>query len=279
MRENLKKIFYVRRSWWDSFTSCFIGTLLGVFLTFGISDYLERKEQKENERRILMISMNKLDNSLNSYKEMSDTLNNEKEIYLKIFQGYREKKANFTQEEYDYFFIRLFTDAYWLTSNNLSENIFNNNIDIWKTVPPTSIEYLSMMLDYSKRVSQIFNNILNFKTELSNNYAKIRFGKRDKSEDYYLDIFFNDGANILLMNRLIYEIGYLEQTVTYCQEYMKFLLKELNLTEKEILDFYYKNENHNDNAKNDSVENDTIGNVSIIMNDSINDDCIKEDSI
>lgn len=255
MKIDYKKIFHVNKNWWDSFTSCFVGTLLGVFLTFGISGYLEKKEQEENERKILMISINRLDNSFRVYKQAADSLNEEQLVFTKIVKDFREKTNILTKDDFDHLYEYLFvTNELWLPFDTMTENIFNSNIEIWKTLSPVAIEYFSTVLFYHKRTADIYNKIIGLKRELLDNYITTGGKKAYKSEYEFVHSFLKNNRNCFKLEELIYEIALLNYYTTYYTDVLENLLKELNLTEEEIINFYESYENENDSIKSDTIE-------------------------
>ena len=69
MKRRIKGIYNSNKVWWDSFTSCFVGTLLGIVITFGVSYLNTRSENRKTERKIQLITVNKIEQALNHIEE------------------------------------------------------------------------------------------------------------------------------------------------------------------------------------------------------------------
>ncbi len=240
MKNFIKGIYGVNRGWWDSFTSCFIGSLLGIGITFAISDYLDKKNNEQMEKRIQLICMYNIHDFLEHSKS-------KKEEYLfvdsvfKEIQNYYPDSIKYVPKElvnacYNYIYSFHCT-AY----DESADNVFNNSIEVWKSVD--NVVNISI-------IGEIFatKRVLNDMTSKMS-YAKERIYRNISQKNYLTDFdSYIDGANALLSNKenlslmLEYRIycGTYVMTIDLMDQLFSKVKTNLGVTDEDLKLFNHK---------------------------------------
>lgn len=94
MKERLKKIYHVNTGWWDSFTSCLVGTLLGIAVTFGVTYLDARKEDKATERKIQIITVRKMEQAISSIGSRVEAMKESDSVFVEVLDYWEEDRLD-----------------------------------------------------------------------------------------------------------------------------------------------------------------------------------------
>ena len=133
MRKIIEKVYYVNRGWWDSFTSCFIGSLLGIGITFWISGYLEKKSNEDMERRIQLLSLLNIHQYIESSKKQSKECLYMDSIFTEVLNYYPDSIEYVPKELVNQCYTKLVSFNFYSTDET-ADNMVNNNIEVWNSM-------------------------------------------------------------------------------------------------------------------------------------------------
>lgn len=253
MKERIKKIYHVNTGWWDSFTSCFVGTLLGIIITFGASHYNTRQENKEMERKLQLITVWKIEKAMNKIETTLKELQSADSTYALVLDY-------FSKDSIDQIPPEVLSDLYgkistvqFNSSDINMQDIFKNNFEIWKTMDPAAIYAMEELLATNNFSSSMISEIESNITTIRNNLLKKHFIFNFQSAQIASEAFFENPENV---NLLIYTHGFIT-ILSSCISQHKHMLDNLknylkiNNKELEKLDLAYIHEDfqyHSSNA-------------------------------
>ena len=84
MKNNIKKklqSLLPGRSWWGNLMCGFLGSCLGIIVTFGTSQYLDNRTQKKMERNLLVLSIADFGNQIHDMERLYNKFLYEDSIY------------------------------------------------------------------------------------------------------------------------------------------------------------------------------------------------------
>ena len=133
-----KDLYNNNRDWWNSFTSCFVGTLLGIGITFGISEYQDQKSKADLDHKLRLISVENMRKSSLSIKNYCDIYKAEDSIYCTVLKYYPDS-LDYIDKKLAGDFVNTIYRTNFLSSNNYANNFINNNIEVLTSVGDISI--------------------------------------------------------------------------------------------------------------------------------------------
>lgn len=154
MKEKFKEIYNSNKGWWDSFTSCFVGTLLGIGITFGLSDIIEKKNQQEMQRKITVLSMSNLRNNIDSFKSLEKAYLHTDSVFQEVLRYYPDSVNYIPRELVSQFFTELTT--FKITDEfSYSDNVFSSNIEVWESID--NLETIAIINDIISLKGMTYN--------------------------------------------------------------------------------------------------------------------------
>lgn len=187
MRKIIEKVYYVNRGWWDSFTSCFVGSLLGIGITFWISGYLEKKSNEDMERRIQLLSLSNIQQYIESSKKQSKDCLYMDSIFTEVLDYYPDSIDYIPKELVGECYSKLISFNFYATDES-ADNMLNSNIEVWNSMEDISdvitisnifaakhaINWMSSEMNSIKR--QIYRNVIrdNFIMDMDNHTDAIK---------------------------------------------------------------------------------------------------------
>ncbi len=122
----------ISRNWWSNTTSAFVGTLMGIVITFGTTAYIENNREKKLNDKIIIYSMRNIDMTIESIEKLQVSLEKEDSLFSFIYNNYPdnlEQIADSTIAE----FIEALKYYNVQSPNKSAESIFTNNIETLQT--------------------------------------------------------------------------------------------------------------------------------------------------
>lgn len=239
MRKLIEKIYGSNRSWWDNFTSCFIGSLLGIGITFAISGYLEYRNNKELEHTIQLMNVAYMDLIVSDFKEKEESV-----LYLDSL--FRESLRYCPDSIYSippgclqdvYKELLLITVS---GKNNSIENIVNNSLELW-----TSAENLSIVTDINefyadkKAADNCIKEITSIREKLYDNITKKYSVDLNNYKEAVSHLYGNE-ENLCLMRRYRTYVQALPRFIPMMEEMLVYIKENMRISDEELDDLIYR---------------------------------------
>lgn len=212
-----------------------IGTIVGIILTFGTTIFLERREQKQMERKEALWVIYDID-------EFCKGVGKDLELYKKINSvnmlvwANRKNLDQLPADTLNFFLDNLYT-TYFLSRDNTVENIFTTNIDTWKNIDNQNFVRLAgYCFSVKKELREVFWQLnkeyynLNCKVVLMYSYSFYQF----KSTYEFIEQVIKSEEFRSLIGKLEYIVSASEQMVADMEEANAKNKKLMHVTDEDL---------------------------------------------
>lgn len=156
MKNNIKKklqSLLPGRSWWGNLMCGFLGSCLGIIVTFGTSQYLDNRTQKKMERNLLVLSIADFGNQIHDMERLYNKFLYEDSIYNYI----NENDAEDMPKDSIDICLSTFLTADISVITIPTKNIIDSNSEMLKNMTDLS---LLAFINNSKAIKDEFSNVI-----------------------------------------------------------------------------------------------------------------------
>ena len=233
-----KDLYNNNRDWWNSFTSCFVGTLLGIGITFGISEYQDQKSKADLDHKLRLISVENMRKSSLSIKNYCDIYKAEDSIYCTVLKYYPDS-LDYIDKKLAEDFVNTIYRTNFLSSNNYANGFINNNIEVLTSVGDISI--VNTINDFFELSDFLKNNLeamQQIKYEIQENMTAFKFPAYYDSHKAYIRNFFSINKNVHLLIKFNVNAACLDIYNEFINKYLDMIKKSLNITDEDMDKLY-----------------------------------------
>ena len=247
MRRIIKRVYRSNRSWWDSFTSCFIGSLLGIGITFAISGYLEYKNKKELEHTIQLMNVADMYLTVDSFKSEEGSALYLDSLFTETLRYYPDSIYSVPAGCLQNVYKKLLTLEI-LGANNSVENVLNSSLEVW-----TSAENLSILTDinefYSakKAVNNCLNELSSIRRKLFDNLTK-RYSLDFSNYKEAVSYLYGYEENLCLMRNYCAYRKTLSNSIPEMEEMLVSIKENMRISDEELQDLIYRDIDEEDES-------------------------------
>ncbi|HJH65175.1 MAG TPA: hypothetical protein OIM59_11220 [Bacteroides mediterraneensis] len=234
MRKIIEKIYLVNRAWWDSFTSCFIGTLLGIGITFWISGYLEKKSNKEMEHRIQLLSLSNIKQFIASSKTQSKKCLYIDSIFTEVLDYYPDSieyvPENLVSECYNNL---MSFDLY--AADESADNMLNSNIEVWNSMENISdISAIGDIFAGKRMINWMSSEMNRIKRQIYRNVTQDDFIWGMDNHTEAVKVLFSRKENLnLMVEYKMYSKSY-EVSIDFAEKLLDRFMKNMNISSDDL---------------------------------------------
>lgn len=236
--KTFKDLYHKNKGWWDSFTSCFIGTLLGIGITFAISDYIATKDKKDLERRIQLMSVASMDKSLSALRSEMDKYTQDDSIFTAYMDYYPDSIEYIPSKLSGEFFSAILSFRFY-TMGHTASNLLNTNIEVLKSIDnPATISIFSDVFAIQDQCTVSINELEEIKNELQyniNDKKSIFNVDNDKEANRY---FFSNNRNIMLLMKFRMYVHTINLWIPMNEEMIGKIKHNLNISDEDLKSYY-----------------------------------------
>ena len=131
------KLFTAHRNWWSSLSSTFIGSLLGIGITFAISDYIQTQHQTRMSKRMIVMTIDEMDRMNKTMRDNIDHLAHADSIFTAV-EYYYEREIPMPADSVGLFYQILYRTS-MNDDENIVQNIFRSNVEVMDIFEDLSI--------------------------------------------------------------------------------------------------------------------------------------------
>lgn len=238
MKERLKKIYRANTGWWDSFTSCFIGTLLGIAITFGVTYIETRKEDRATERKIQIITVGKMEQAISRIGNRVKELKESDSVFVDVLDYWEEDRLDKIPKELVSAFYGKLMAMYFQTQSNSAMEMFRSNVEIWKTMDPVSIDAMESLLDMIESSYEIISEVDSDLGRIRSNLMEKYYITGFSSPAEVVKAFFSDPENVNLLTFAHVYISMLVSLEPHYEIMLQELKNYLHISDKEMEAIY-----------------------------------------
>lgn len=236
--KKIKDLYNNNRDWWNSFTSCFVGTLLGIGITFGISDYQDRKSKEDLDHKLRLISVENMRKNCLNVKKYCDIYKTEDSIFSAVLKYYPDS-LEYIDKKLAEDFVNTIYSKNTLSESNYANNIINNNIEVLTSVG--DISTINTINDFFELADMLRNNLetmQQIKSEIQENMSSFKFCTYYDSHQAYLRDFFSVNKNVHLLIKFNINAAYLDIYNEVTSKHLNRIKKSLNITDEDLDKLY-----------------------------------------
>ncbi len=126
-----KEKFY-DRGWWKDAVSCTFGTLVGIFLTFGITAYLDHGSKRDIVRKTVKMSIHNIDVSIERFDKDIQALMQEDSLYQYIFANI--DRLDQVPLDTLYGFVNAIGSEQLGDLEDATSSIFTGSFEVWQYI-------------------------------------------------------------------------------------------------------------------------------------------------
>lgn len=199
MRKIIEKVYYVNRGWWDSFTSCFVGSLLGIGITFWISGYLEKKSNEDMERRIQLLSLSNIQQYIESSKKHSKECLYMDSIFTEVMDYYPDSIDYIPKELVGECYSKLISYNIYGVDES-ADNIVNSNIEVWNSMEDLSdVITISNIFSVKRVINMMSSEMNSIKRQIYRNVTRDNYIMDMDNHTDAIKVLFSNKENLNLM--------------------------------------------------------------------------------
>lgn len=233
MKKTISKIYHVNTSWWDSFTSCFVGTLLGIAVTFGVSDYISKKEHSRNERTMQVIAVGKIEQNIRQLKFHAKEMQRSDSLCSKMLSYYPDS-IDYIPPMLVYNFLNDLVYSRYIAYDNSVENILRSNAETWESMSPASINVLDKALFLNECILDVLMEIKEMKLRILENMTANHYIYGVSSFKEASRMIFEKPQNAYFLSEISLRVQYVNKLLPSCDATMEQIRINMNITDKEL---------------------------------------------
>lgn len=233
MKKFIARIYHVNTGWWDSFTSCFVGTLLGIVITFGVSGFISRVEHRKNDRTMRVIAVGKIEENVKQMKMHANELKRTDSLYRSLL--------SYCPDSLDRVPIKLIADFLTdvdrtrpLVFDRSVSNIMSDNAEIWESMSPAAITVLDKTLLLTGYLMDTFKEMQEKKKMLNENISLEYYGSGFRTLKDASRVILGDPRNLYLLSEISGSIRYINSMLPSCDSILVQVKTNMDITDKDF---------------------------------------------
>jgi len=144
------------KSWWQNALGSTFGTIVGIVLTFGITFWMQQREQVRMARKITKITLRNLDIRIGFMQQEIETLKAKDSLFRSVYSHYPDRLATLGEDTLQRFAESMEQRIYTMTDRK-SENIFSSSFEVWQYLDDEKIigriSNCYSIIDYHNRLT------------------------------------------------------------------------------------------------------------------------------
>lgn len=240
MNRKIKAIYNANRNWWDSFTSCFIGTLLGIGITFWVSGAIAHREKVETERRIQLLTLDDLQNNITSLKTQGEVMLQTDSLFQQALACYPDRLDEISADLAGRIYSAVLTPGQY-SGNRMAETMFTDNIEVWKSIDDLSViriigDTFVMQNDMAACLDRLNGIKERLLTNIGHQQAVLDFNDHHEA----MRCFFGTKENLNLLMQFQMQSHVLHLGTQLLDEMLTRIKEKLGITDEELAQLYDK---------------------------------------
>lgn len=122
---------FFNKSWWQNALGATFGTIVGILLTFGITFWMQYREQVHMARKITKITLRNLDVRIGLMQQEIEALKMKDSLFRKVDGCYPDRLPALGADTLQLFMESMEQRIYTMTDQK-SELIFSNSFEVWQ---------------------------------------------------------------------------------------------------------------------------------------------------
>lgn len=233
MKKTLNRIYRLNTNWWDSFTSCFVGTLLGIVITFGVSGYISRIEHRKNDRIMQIIAVSKIEANVMQLKAHANEMKRTDSLYSRLLTYYPDSVDRVPAKLIADFLSDLDRTRPVAFDYSVS-NIMLGNAEVWESMSPAAITVLDKTLLLTGYLMETLKEVQKEKKMLNENISLKHYSSAFRTLQDATSAIFDDPKNVYFLSEISSLIRYINAMLPSCDSVLMQVKTNMNITDKDF---------------------------------------------
>lgn len=233
MKKTLNRIYRLNTNWWDSFTSCFVGTLLGIVITFGVSGYISRVEHRKNDRTMQIIAVGKIEENVMQIKIHANELKRTDSLYSSLLAYYPDNIDRVPAKLISDFLLDLDRTRPVVFDYSVS-NIMLGNAEVWESMSPAAITVLDKTLLLTGYLMETLKEVQKEKKMLNENLSLKHYSSVFRTLQDASHAIFENPHNVYLLSEISSSIQYINAMLPSCDSVLMQVKTNMNITDEDF---------------------------------------------
>lgn len=151
------------REWFEQVSIAFIGTVLGIIVTVGVTLWQQRKEQHEMADKITQMTLYNINLRIASFQEHLSLLKEQQAAYDSIMKYMPDRIDKIDPDSLKAYYSKV-NYLYFGMHDMKTEEIFGSSIDVWKAFDDVKvinrISNCYSILDFCEQKFELLNNYM-----------------------------------------------------------------------------------------------------------------------
>lgn len=233
MKKIITRIYQTNTNWWDSFTSCFVGTLLGIVITFGVSGYISRVEHHKNDRIMRVIAVGKIEDNIKNLKIYANEMKRTDTIYSRLLSYFPDSIDRVPMKLVADFLKDVDRMRPAIFDHSVS-NIMLGNAEIWESMSPAAITVLDKTLLLTGFLMEKIEDVQEKKKMLNENISLEYYSAGFRTLKEAPDAIFGNPQNVNLLSGISYSIRYINALLPSCDSILVQVKTNMDIADEDF---------------------------------------------
>lgn len=240
----IRSFYHRNLAWCMDFSSAFVGTLLGIALTFGISAFIDFKDKQAAAKRITLYTMRTISQGIHRNEGNLRVFEARDSIYKIVLEKYDNNAMDSLSVQDATAFAAQLYNFNSHSENRSTEAIFMSDVDVWSNIDNTkvieavgeSFDVLRSVENMSEELHQFFNDLY---PVFYGKLAKYNKLENEQRAQKIISEVLSD-TDVYLRFSLYYpiKISMLKYWLKVLNVQFEWLKMTLNITDNDIIDAF-----------------------------------------
>lgn len=151
------------REWFEQVSIAFIGTVMGIIVTVGVTVWQQRRDQREMAEKITQITLYNIGLRIHNFEEHLSLLEQQQAAYDSIMTYMPDHLDKIDPDSLKVYYMKV-NYLYFGMHDVKTEEIFESSIDVWKAFDDIKvigrISNCYSLLDFCEQKFELLNNYM-----------------------------------------------------------------------------------------------------------------------
>lgn len=226
-------------AWWSSTTSSIVGTMVGIIITFGVNDCINKQHKKEIQHTTVVMAINSIKSSIDENRKTNKSFLIKDSIFMN-FYNMNVDTINRVDKSQIAKFIAYFMSRDFSCVDNTSEKIFSSSIETWESIEdPRFMEITGKCFNMINYIADLNKEIIEKQFQLFDSYC-LNNNRETDIATYAKKMIQNSSVRWYIELHHNYYLPGLIQLNRALDEQCKEIMKIANVSEEEITEYRIK---------------------------------------
>lgn len=221
------------REWFEQVSIAFIGTVLGIIMTIGVTLWQQRKDQHEMAEKITKITLYNISLRIASFQDHLALLERQQTAYDSLMKYGPDRLGKIDPDSLEKYYSQV-NYLYFGMHDMKTEEIFGSSIDVWKAFDDVKvisrISNCYSLIDFCEHKFEMLNNYL----LTASNDLTAALNNREVSPTEEVRLFVSQPSTTVAVVMIKQMMPLLSETIKVAGELNDANIKTMGYTRDEL---------------------------------------------